>query len=208
MAKMIVEFMGTAMIGVFYILLSDRQVGMLFGFWIITLFGFSISGSHFNPAITLALMLRSNSPFGEDTNHRLLGVLYIIAQILGAVVSNVICDFLVGGGLSLYVSPIVGRGGEPKEFAALISEVIGSFVFISLFMMSIDKETQFSRDKVVITFTMASSYIGSRLMSGGSLITGFRYPDEAPRYLLSGPLLNPALAFGQMVSNWNFSYWL
>ena len=68
MSKMVVEFIGTAMIGVFYILMGNRQVGLLFGFWILTLFGFSISGSHFNPAITLALMLRRDSPFGEGSN--------------------------------------------------------------------------------------------------------------------------------------------
>jgi|TARA_B110000285_G_scaffold171387_1_gene191871 glycerol uptake facilitator-like aquaporin len=79
MSKAIVEFIGTAMIGVFYILEGNRQVGFLFGFWILTLFGFGISGSHYNPAITLSLMLRKDSPFGEGTNHRLLGVLFIIA---------------------------------------------------------------------------------------------------------------------------------
>ena len=76
---MIVEFIGTSMIGVFYILMGNRQVGLLFGFWIITLFGYKLSGSHFNPAITLSLMLRRDSPFGEGTNHRLLGVLFILA---------------------------------------------------------------------------------------------------------------------------------
>ena len=79
-------------------------------------------------------------------------------------------------------------------------------------MLSIDPETQFSKDKVVITFCIAASYIGTRLMSGGSLITGFKYKTEDPqihplRYLTTGPLLNPALAFGQMLVNWNFDFW-
>jgi len=45
-------------------------------------------------------------------------------------------------------------------------------------------------------------------MAGGSLITGFKYPGTYTMYLASGPLLNPALAFGQMLANWNFEYWL
>ena len=49
---------------------------MLLGMWIITLFGVAISGAHFNPAITLAIMLRKNSNFGS---RRLLGIMYIVA---------------------------------------------------------------------------------------------------------------------------------
>merc|ERR1712166_750958 len=188
--------------------MGSRQVGLLFGFWIITLFGFKISGSHFNPAITLALMLRRDSPFGEGTNHRFLGVLFMVAQFGGAIVTSFICDFLVGAHLNLIVSPIEGAKGEPKEFAALISEIIGTFALITLFMLSIDPTTQFSKDTVVITFCIGASYIGSRLMSGGSLITGFKYPSAKPTYLASGPLLNPALALGQMLVNWDFGYWL
>ena len=80
----------------------------------------------------------------------------------------------------MLVSPIVSFDHEPNEFSALISEIIGTFALITLFMLSIDPETQFSKDKVVITFCIAASYIGSRLMSGGSLITGFKYKTEEP----------------------------
>jgi glycerol uptake facilitator-like aquaporin len=49
---------------------------MLLGVWIITLFGLAISGAHYNPAITLAIMLRKKSNFGS---RRLLGIMYITA---------------------------------------------------------------------------------------------------------------------------------
>jgi len=49
---------------------------MLLGFWIITLFGVAISGAHFNPAVTIVIMLRRNSSFGS---RRLLGIMYILA---------------------------------------------------------------------------------------------------------------------------------
>ena len=80
----------------------------------------------------------------------------------------------------MLATPIVNADQEPKEFAALISEVIGTFALITLFMLSIDPKTQFSVDKVVITFCIAASYIGSRLMSGGTLITGFKYKIGVP----------------------------
>jgi len=49
--------------------------GLLTGFFILLIFSARISGSHFNPAITLAFMFR------RDTGRfsRLLGLLYIAA---------------------------------------------------------------------------------------------------------------------------------
>ena len=58
-------------------------------------------------------------------------------------------------------------------FAAFVSECIGAFVFIFLFMMATDKKTQFSDDKVINTFILAASYIAARLMCGGELVTCF-----------------------------------
>lgn len=154
-------------------------------------------------------MLRRDSPFGVGTNHRFLGILYIFAQLGGGIVTSLICNFLTDSNLLLVVSPVVDSNGETKVFAALISEIIGTFALITLFMLSIDPHTQFTKDKVVTTFCLSASYIGSRLMAGGSLITGFRYPTTTKiYYLTSGPLLNPALAFGQMLVHWEFSHWL
>jgi len=82
-------------------------------------------------------------------------------------------------------------------------------------MLSTDVKTQFSKDKVINCFIIASSYCAARLMSGGTLVTGLNissYEKDAEGnamcddkdiiylfYRLNGPLLNPALAFGQMV---------
>ena len=54
--------------------------GLLAGFFILLIFSARISGSHFNPAVTLAFMFR------RDTGRfsRLLGLLYIAAQYAGA----------------------------------------------------------------------------------------------------------------------------
>jgi glycerol uptake facilitator-like aquaporin len=46
----------------------------LLGLWILTIFGFRISGSHYNPAITLAFMFRRD--VGKFP--RALGLAYIL----------------------------------------------------------------------------------------------------------------------------------
>jgi glycerol uptake facilitator-like aquaporin len=70
------------------------------------------------------------------------------------------------------VSPVVDRDGSTKFLAALISEAVGTFIFVFLFMLSTDSKTQFSTDKVINCFIIASSYCAARLMAGGTLVTG------------------------------------
>lgn len=76
------EFLGTLLLTALYTgcyTYSDG-CGLLCGFFILLIFSARISGSHFNPAITLAFMFR------RDTGRfsRLLGLLYIAAQYAGA----------------------------------------------------------------------------------------------------------------------------
>lgn len=65
---------------------SGDMVGLLAGFFVLLIFSARISGSHFNPAITLAFMFR------RDTGRfsRLLGLLYIAAQYAGAICGAII----------------------------------------------------------------------------------------------------------------------
>lgn len=96
---------------------------------------------------------------------------------------------------------------KTKYIAAFVSEVTGSFVLVFLFMICTDKKTQFSQDKVVNCFIVASSYCSARLMAGGTLVTGIELAGFNT-YNYVGPLLNPALAFGQCLLSWTFRYTL
>jgi len=58
-----------------------------------------------------------------------------------------------------------------RGFSALTSEVVASCVFIFLFMLSTDKKTQYSEDKVINCFIMSASYVAARLMGGGGVVT-------------------------------------
>jgi glycerol uptake facilitator-like aquaporin len=223
LSKFIVEIVGTTVMGLFYLLIGRQQAGMLLGFWIITLFGVAISGAHFNPAVTVVFMLRKNSQFGS---RRLLGILYIAAQFIGGILAATIAVFIINNANNnVAISPvlvdggtftqIVGAGNSTisvettkfvyKSFSATISELVGTFMFVFLFMLCTDKKTQFSEDKVVNCFIMSSAYVAARLMAGGTLVTTLYPIDELKvnDYIISrgqgtylGPLLNPALAFG------------
>jgi glycerol uptake facilitator-like aquaporin len=76
-------------IGVFYFSTQGNSAGMFLSMWIITLFGFNISGAHFNTCITLAQMIRkTKTKMGQS---RLLGIMYIVGQILGGILVGFIC---------------------------------------------------------------------------------------------------------------------
>ena len=102
------------------------------------------------------------------------------------------------------VRPVNTRHQNPKYFEAAVSELTGSFFFIFLFMLSTGKDTQFSEDKVINCFIIASAYAASRLMAGGELVTNVDPADADP--IRVGPLLNPALALGQMLIATNFKF--
>lgn len=153
--------------------MGHQQAGILLGTWVITLFGVAISGAHFNPAVTIVFMLRrnNNTSFGK---RRILGVLYIAAQFAGGILAALISIFILEKNPchKVAVSPLPDTDGKRKNFAAIISEALGGFFYVFLFMLCTDKKTQFSNDKVINCFIIASSYCAARLMAGGSLITG------------------------------------
>lgn len=170
----------------------------------LTLFGEAISGAHYNPAISLVFMLRKNSShFGS---RRLKGIFYMIAQLLGGLIAALISKFLLkGDGFVLAATPMVDGYKSYRITASMISEFVGSFVFIFLFMLCTDKKTQYSEDKVINCFIMSSAYISARLMAGGAFITHLTgsYKTQENDHMITltktnyvGPLLNPALAIG------------
>jgi glycerol uptake facilitator-like aquaporin len=63
---------------------------MLLTLWVLIIFGWKISGAHYNPAISLAFMLR------KDIGHfpRPLGIMYIIIQFLGGFLGALLSWFL------------------------------------------------------------------------------------------------------------------
>lgn len=100
-------------------------------------------------------------------------------------------------------------------------------------MLCTDKATQFSKDRVINCFIIAAAFCSSRLLSGGTLVSGlqinsyntngvpkdaetkeFTYPDDyctnikyidGYSFKTTGPLLNPALYIGQALRSFDFS---
>ena len=67
--------------------------------------------------------------------------------------------------------------GEFRAKTALVSEIIGSFMFVLFYIISTDSKTRYSDDKAINGLIIASSYIAARLISGGEQITGLDHTD-------------------------------
>jgi glycerol uptake facilitator-like aquaporin len=147
---------------------------MLLGLWVLIIFGQRISGAHYNPAVTLVNMLR------RDTGKfpRLLGIFYIIFQLLGGFVGALLSWFLRRDALSF------GNIVTINVFPAILSEILGSFLFTFFFLTQTEEKTKISQEKAINVFVIAASYVGARSMLNGRA------------NILSGPVLNPAISLG------------
>ena len=138
-----------------------------------------ISGAHFNPAVSLAIFLRGRATV-KDTG------LYIVAQVLGAVLAALASLFLISGKppVALIVSP-------PQFFGvgqALTAEVLGTFALVF----------------VILNVATAKALEGNNFygLSIGLLVSGLIYTLGS----VSGSFLNPAIFIASCVaqlSNWN-----
>ena len=88
-----------------------------------TCFCWKISGSHFNPAVTLAMMLRR----GEARFPISRGVMYIVAQFVGGYMGALLVNFFT---LDLKILEYT----DPFIMRATVQELLASFTFIVFFL--------------------------------------------------------------------------
>ena len=81
MKNAIVEFIGTFFL-VFVVLLTGNPIAIGTILMVMIYMGGHISGAHYNPAVTLAVLVRGKIKAGE-------AMMYMIVQIIGAVVAAV-----------------------------------------------------------------------------------------------------------------------
>lgn len=184
-SKFLTEMIGTASIAIIYLILGELEIGMFLGYWIVTIFGSQISGSHFNPVITLAAMFRSGDSCLES---KLLGIIYIYGQFVGSIIAGFLGIVLLEPKNKNQNYKCSIEPQFEKESVVLISEMVGTAVFVSNFLIHTDKSTRYSNDKSVNSLIIASAYIGARLMCGGYFLTGIPQIERYSFYDEDGTL--------------------
>ena len=161
------EFLGSVFLGMFQRMLSS--VEFILAYWVLVAMCANISGSHFNPAVTVAFIFRRNT--GKFS--RCLGLAYIVCQF-GGIFCGALLAFLFtesGGSLSIR--------DDDAVFQAMLIEAVATFLYVFTFLIQTEETTRFSRDAAIWALIVASSY-GTAISFSAST---------------SGGAINPAYGF-------------
>jgi aquaporin Z len=128
----------------------------------------SISGGHFNPAVSLGMSVVGRLPWKHLPG-------YVLVQLAGATAASALL-FMLGGGVAADFAFTATRIGTLGTTSALISEIALTFLFMYIILTATSK----GRDPKLAAFPIGL-YLAAAILVG------------AP---FSGPSLNPARSFG------------
>ena len=153
LSKFAFELIGSMFLTMFFTSLDQSVI--LGSLTVLTIFTWKITKSHFNPAITLAYMLKKN-----DRMPVLLGIFYIVSQILGAYVGALIVNFYT---LDLQVLTF----WDDFFVRSFVNELLGSFFFVIFVLIQIDEKLSMTKHATLHCFGIASSYVAARAIFAG-----------------------------------------
>ena len=156
MGKYITEFIGTFFL-VLVVALTGNAAAIGVVLMVMIFAGGHISGAHYNPAVTLAVLIRGKVSAYD-------AVVYIIVQLLAAVFAALIARWYVSG-LGVTTLDLSGR-----ELKAFVSELLGTFALAYVVLnVATSKGTSgnsfYGLAIGATVFTMASTFGG---ISGGA----------------------------------------
>ncbi|CAN5325134.1 MIP/aquaporin family protein [soil metagenome] len=178
MKKYITEFLGTM-----FLFLGAAFAGGLGAALILMAMiyaGGHISGAHYNPAVTLSVLIRNRISFMQ-------AMIYWISQFAGALIGAVLFMYVFGfeEGRSLCMIP------DEKVMAGFCAELLGTFVLAY----------------VVLNVATAKSTAGNSFY--GIAIAGALYAVSQAFGQFSGGAFNPAIAVGMSLAKlmcWKYLY--
>ena len=178
--NLIVEGLGTFMFAYVFLYSGKSEFIFLSVVTVLNWCCFALSGAHFNPVITLSLMVKNKID-------PMKGVWYMVVQFCATLLSA----------LMVYLNDTVPhsnrvdfwdaksprwRGGSDRSFFALIYEFVGTFIFIMIYFAAVigrGGKSAMSGFIVGLGFMFASSMIGSHT---GGVLNPFFY--ICPRLLI------------------------
>lgn len=169
------EMMGTAMLTSLFLAFQFQEYGLaiFIGFFVLLIFSARISGSHYNPIVTLAFMLRRDA----GKFNRWLGILYMLFQLGGALIGALLSYFvfrLQNNLLTVYEHP----------FQCMLSETLGSFILVVLYLTQTEQSSKLTEDAALTTMIISASYTTALALA------------HTHNWALSP--LNPAIALAEM----------
>ncbi|HUK63715.1 MAG TPA: aquaporin [Dongiaceae bacterium] len=192
MKRYLTEFVGTFFLVLTIGLASTRGIMMpplaiAYTLMVMVYMGGHVSGGHYNPAVSLAVLLRGGAMKAADF------VPYVLSQLAGAVLASVVVHAVTGK--SFAPAPGPGEG----MIAALVIEILFTFA-LALVVLNVATSSK----------TQGNSYYGLAIGStvgAGAFVGG----------PISGGAFNPAVGTGPILMNaiysggsfeWLWLYWV
>ena len=162
MRKYIVEFIGTLflVLTIGMVILGGKgdfaSLGIAAVLMVMIYAGGHISGAHYNPAVTLAVLIRGRIGFGEAIG-------YVIVQVIGAVAGALIVKYFMAENLKDVVP-------QANSIRAVIAELLGTFALAYVVLnVATSKETAGnSYYGLAIGFTVMAMAYAFGSISGGA----------------------------------------
>lgn len=198
MQKYLTEFIGVFFLSLTTILATTGNYSLLAPVAIGTMLagltgvGRDISGAHFNPVVSVAMLIR-----GKMDKTDIL--YYILAQVLGAILAGSIAVFLIQSSQSS-IPEVVPH--QNAGLPATIGELLGAFVWTIVALHAVVKGERLGRSGLLLGMTVMALGIAFRDISGalfnpavaaGSMIAGMFFWEDLPIYIF-GPVLGAGAA--------------
>ena len=129
---LIFEALGTGMLAALFTA-THGENGFIVGFFILLIFSSKISGAHYNPIVTLANMFRKDA----GAFHRWTGILYMIAQVAGAIGGVFFAEYFFGLNIDPASDVLTLTNGGDKNYPfvqCMISETLGGFILVLAYL--------------------------------------------------------------------------
>ena len=119
----------------------------------------NVSGCHINPAVSIAMLVAGKMTTKEC-------VRYIISQVIGAFIGSLLLAVLLGGFSALGANGLVGN---TTIWAALLVEVILTFIFTTTILGVTDKKENGHVTGIVIGLTLVLVHLFGLPFTGTSV---------------------------------------
>jgi glycerol uptake facilitator-like aquaporin len=122
---------------------------------------------------------------------RVLGICYLIAQTVGAVLGVIFAQIFSNGKSTKIVLSVDGLDMLKQLFV----EILGAFFLVFMYLCSTDEKTKFTKDSAIQTIILAGSQLGAMLLAGTKLP------------VIRASPVNPAISFGIILINPSAANW-
>lgn len=183
--RLIFELTGTCLLTTLWLstTTSGDSIGFFVGFFVLLVFSARISGSHFNPAVTLAFMVRKET----GGFSRILGIAFMLFQIAGGLLGGLL------GYTFFQAQPSIELVAQKNDlgvvtgyliFQSIFIQALATAILVFLYLTQTEEKTKLSDDNAITTLIIAGAYY-----------VGVYWSSSFDTVQTPNPL-NPAIAMG------------